>query len=62
MFRNTILFHFSCIPWEYIAYKFHLLLFIQSSNFKPGVYSDSNRIEYKKQRNNVSGEWSAAGA
>jgi hypothetical protein len=28
----------------------------------PGAYSASNRNEYKKQENNVSGEWSAAGA
>jgi hypothetical protein len=28
----------------------------------PGVYSASNRNEYQKQKNYVSGEWSAAGA
>jgi hypothetical protein len=28
----------------------------------PGVYSASNRNEYQKQKNNVSGEYSAAGA
>jgi hypothetical protein len=28
----------------------------------PGVYSAPNRNEYQKQRNNVSGEWRAAGA
>jgi hypothetical protein len=28
----------------------------------PGVYSASNRNEYQKQRNNVSGEQSTAGA
>jgi hypothetical protein len=28
----------------------------------PGVYSASNRIEYHKQKNNVYGEKSAAGA
>jgi hypothetical protein len=28
----------------------------------PGVYSASNRNEYQKQKNNVSGEQSAAGA
>jgi hypothetical protein len=26
----------------------------------PGVYSASNTNEYQKQKNNVSGEWSAA--
>jgi hypothetical protein len=28
----------------------------------PGVHSSSNRNEYQKQKNNVSGEYSAAGA
>jgi hypothetical protein len=28
----------------------------------PGVHSASNRNEYQKQKNNVSGEYSAAGA
>jgi hypothetical protein len=28
----------------------------------PGVYSATNRNEYQKQKNNVSGEWSMAGA
>jgi hypothetical protein len=28
----------------------------------PGIYSASNRNEYQKQKNNVSGEQSAAGA
>jgi hypothetical protein len=28
----------------------------------PGVYSASNRNEYQKQKNNVSGEYRAAGA
>jgi hypothetical protein len=28
----------------------------------PGVYSSSNRNEYQKQKNNVSGEKTAAGA
>jgi hypothetical protein len=28
----------------------------------PGVYSASNRNEYQKQKNNVSGKQSAAGA
>jgi lipopolysaccharide biosynthesis regulator YciM len=27
-----------------------------------GIYSASNRKEYKKQKNNISGEYSAAGA
>jgi hypothetical protein len=28
----------------------------------PGVYSASNRNQYQKQKNNVSGEWNTAGA
>jgi hypothetical protein len=27
----------------------------------PGVYSASNRNEYQKEKNNVSGEWSTDG-
>jgi hypothetical protein len=33
-----------------------------SAALSPGVYSASNINEYQKQKNNVSGEWSAAGA
>jgi hypothetical protein len=33
-----------------------------SAALRPGIYSASNRNEYQKQKNNVSGEWSAAGA
>jgi hypothetical protein len=32
-----------------------------SAALRPGVYSASNRNEYQKQKNDVSGELSAAG-
>jgi hypothetical protein len=35
---------------------------ILSAALGPGVYSASNRNEYQKQKNNISGEYSAAGA
>jgi hypothetical protein len=34
----------------------------RQTELRPGVYSASNRNEYQKQKNNVSGEYSAVGA
>jgi hypothetical protein len=38
-----------------------LIYLILPAALGPGVHSASNRIEYQKQTNNVSGEKSAAG-
>jgi hypothetical protein len=40
---------------------FFSIYLIPSTALAPGVYPASNRNEYQKQENNVSGEWSAAG-
>jgi hypothetical protein len=39
--------------------KYHLIF---SAEFGPKVYSASSGNEYKKQKNNVSGDYSAASA
>jgi hypothetical protein len=41
---------------------FFLIYLILPAALGTGVYSASNRNEYQKQKNNVSGEQSAAGA
>jgi hypothetical protein len=41
---------------------FFPIYLIFSATIGPGVYSASNKNEYQKQKNNVSGEGSAAGA
>jgi hypothetical protein len=38
---------------------FFLIYPILLAALGPGVYSASNRNEYHKQKNNISGEWSA---
>jgi hypothetical protein len=47
------------IHWGKRIFSIHVILPVVLS---PGVYSASNRNEYQKQKNNVSGEKSAAGA
>jgi hypothetical protein len=46
------------IPDE-VIFKIYLILPVALGS---GVYSASNRNEYQKHKNNVSGEYSAAGA
>jgi hypothetical protein len=49
-------------PNEVNIFFFSIYLILPAA-LGPGVYSDSNRNEYQKQKNNhVSGEYSAAGA
>jgi hypothetical protein len=42
--------------------EFFSIYLILPATLGPGVYSACNRNEYKKQKNNVLGELSAAGA
>jgi hypothetical protein len=42
--------------------EFFPIYLILSATLGPGVYSASNRNEYQKQKDNVSGEQSATGA
>jgi hypothetical protein len=42
--------------------EFFLSCLILPAALGPGVYSAYNRNEYQKQKNNVSGEYSVAGA
>jgi hypothetical protein len=42
--------------------EFFSIYLILPAALGPGVHSASNRNEYQKERNNVSGEQSAAGA
>jgi hypothetical protein len=49
-------------PREVIKNEFLSIYLILPAALGPGVYSASNRNEYEKQRNNVFGEHSAAGA
>jgi hypothetical protein len=47
------------IRWSELLFSIYLIL---QAALGPGVYSASNRNEYQKQKNNVSGEKGAAGA
>jgi hypothetical protein len=42
--------------------EFFSIYLVLSTALSPVVYSTSNRNEYQKQKNNVSGEYSSAGA
>jgi hypothetical protein len=44
------------------VYELFSICLILSAKLGPGVYSASSKNEYQKQKNNVSGEQSAAGA
>jgi hypothetical protein len=46
---------------KWIIFFFSIYLIFPAA-LGPGVYSASNRNEYQKQKNNVAGEYSAAGA
>jgi hypothetical protein len=41
--------------------KFFLIYLIFQATLGPGIYSASNRNEYQKQKNNISGEKGSAG-
>jgi hypothetical protein len=49
------------MPSDEVNFFFSIYLILPAA-LGPGVYSTSNRNEYQKQINNVSGEQSAAGA
>jgi hypothetical protein len=62
---SIFMFEYFSVSWQFppdeVNDFFFLVYLILPAALVPGVHSASNRNEYQKQKNNVSGEYSTAG-